>query len=210
MAKSLLILFFFLPSLLFSQKINFEFDYAQFAFDTLSNYVEFYYSFEQSSLTYIDTDSSDYVGGILHIQITDSASAEVLVDKQWMVNSEISDASELNKNLIGALGFILEKGSYIATVTGLDANNNDNLRTINELIIVEPFKGLDIAISDIQLSSNIIPGSENTSSIFYKNTYEVTPLPAALCGENQLVLFYYLEIYKHSLYQLQPCHQLIY
>ena len=196
MTKSLLLLLCFFPSFLFSQKINFEFDYAQFAFDTLSNYVEFYYSFEQTSLTYVDTDTTDFIGGILQIQITDSASNEIVIDKQWMVNSEIKDPSDLNKNLIGTLGFILEKGSYKAIVTALDANSSSNSRTINEFIAVEPFKGLYVTISDIQLSSNIIPGSENTSSIFYKNTYEVTPLPAALCSENQPVLFYYLEIYN--------------
>jgi len=196
MAKSLLILFFFFPSVLFSQKISFEFDYAQFAFDTSSNYVEFYYSFEQSSLSYVDTDSIDYVGGILHLRIIDSTTSEVVVDKHWMVNSEIKDSIELNKNLIGTLGFILEKGSYSVFVSGLDANNVSNVRTINEFIIIDPFKGDSIALSDIQLSSNIIPGSENTSSIFYKNTYEVTPLPAAVCGENQPVLFFYTEIYN--------------
>lgn len=196
MAKSLLILFFVFPSLLFSQKINFEFDYAQFAFDTSSNYVEFYYSFEQSSLSYVNTDSIDYVGGILHLRITDSTTSEVIIDKHWMVNSEIKDSVELNKNLIGTLGFVLGKGSYSVFVSGLDANNVSNVRTINEFIIVDPFKGDSIALSDIQLSSNIIPGSENTSSIFYKNTYEVTPLPAAVCGQNQPVLFYYMEIYN--------------
>ena len=196
MAKSLLILFFLFPSVLFSQKISFEFDYAQFAFDTTSNYVEFYYSFEQSSLSYVDTDSIDYVGGILHLRIIDSTTSEVIIDKHWMVNSEIKDSIELHKNLIGTLGFILEKGSYSVFVSGLDANNVSNVRNINEFIIIDPFKGDTIALSDVQLSSNIIPGSENTSSIFYKNTYEVTPLPAAVCSENQPVLFYYMEIYN--------------
>ncbi len=53
-----------------------------------------------------------------------------------------------------------------------------------------------LALSDVQLASNIIPNSENTSSIFYKNTFEVTPLPASVCGEMQPVLFYYSELYN--------------
>ena len=193
---SLILFFFFCPTLLFSQKINFEFDYAQFGYDSLSNYIEFYYSFGQSSLNYVDADTGDYVGGILHIEITDSATSEKIVDKHWLVNSEIMDSTELNRNLIGILGFILNQGSYKLTITGLDANNPSNIRTISEFLFVVPFIKTSISLSDIQLAANIIPGSENTSSIFYKNTYEITPLPAALCGENQPILFYYTEVYN--------------
>lgn len=193
---SLIIFVFSFPVLLFSQKINFEFDYAQFGYDSLSNYIEFYYSFAQSSLNYVDTDTTDYVGGILHIEIIDSATSEKIIDKHWIVNSEISDSSELNRNLIGILGFIINHGSYKSTITGSDANNPSNIRTISEFLFVEPFIKTNISLSDIELASNIIPGSENTSSIFYKNTYEITPLPAALCGENQPILFYYTEVYN--------------
>ncbi len=193
---SLIIFVFSFPALLFSQKINFEFDYAQFGYDSLSNYIEFYYSFTQSSLNYVDTDTTDYVGGILHIEIIDSATSEKIIDKHWIVNSEISDSSELNRNLIGILGFIINHGSYKSTITGSDANNPSNIRTISEFLFVEPFIKTNISLSDIELASNIIPGSENTSSIFYKNTYEITPLPAALCGENQPILFYYTEVYN--------------
>jgi GWxTD domain-containing protein len=193
---SLILLIFFFPTILFSQKINFEFDYAQFAYDSLSNYVEFYYSFDQRGLTYINSDSSGSLGGILHVEISDSLTSEKIVNKQWMVNNEILDSTELNRNLIGVLGFILKQGSYIAVITGSDANNSSNFRTIRENIFVNPFIKPTISLSDIQLASNIVPGSENTSSIFYKNTFEVTPLPAAVCGENQLILFYYNEIYN--------------
>ena len=190
------ILIFFFPSVLFSQKINFEFDFAQFGYDTLSNYVEFYYSFDKSSLTYIDTDTTDFVSGILHIEIRDSASLDTIINKQWIVNSEIMDSLSLNQSLIGLLGFVIAAGSYEIKVTGYDASNPDNSRTISDFLSITPFKTTDILISDIQLSSKIIPGSENKSSIFYKNTFEITPLPTAFCGENQPILFYYCEIYN--------------
>jgi GWxTD domain-containing protein len=197
MSKFLItILILFSPSVLFSQKINFEFDFAQFGYDTLSNYIEFYYSFDTSSLTFIDTDTTDFVSGILHIEVRDSASLDTVIDKHWIVNSEIQDSTSLNQSLIGILGFIIAEGSYEVTVTGFDANNPNNTRTISDFISISPFKSTDISISDIQLSTKIIPGSENTSSIFYKNTYEVTPLPTAFCGENQPILFYYCEIYN--------------
>ena len=180
----------------FPQKMNFEFDYAQFGYDSLSNYVEFYYSFNQACLQFVDTDTTDYVEGILKIEISDSASGENIIDKQWIIANAIKDTLDLNRNLVGVLGFIIDTGSYKVVVTGSDANNVTNNKIISENIFIKPFLKSNTAISDIQLSSNIIPGSENTSSIFYKNTYEVTPLPASVCGEKQPILFYYSELYN--------------
>ena len=176
--------------------MNFEFDYAQFGYDSLSNYVEFYYSFNQACLQYIDTDSADYVEGILRIEISDSTSGKNIIDKQWIISNPITDTLELDRNLVGVIGFVIDTGSYKVVVTGSDANNETNNKIISENLFIKPFLKLNTAISDIQLSSNIIPGSENTSSIFYKNTYEVTPLPASVCGEKQPVLFYYSELYN--------------
>jgi GWxTD domain-containing protein len=198
MNKYLISFFFFLTCFtdIHSQKMNFEFDYAQFGYDTLSNYVEFYYSFDQSSLQFIDTDTTDYVEGILHIDISDSTLGKKIIDRNWIISNEITDTLGLNRSLIGVIGFVIDKGSYKVVVTGSDANNPSNKRIIDEYLIVRPFLKLNMAISDLQLASNIIPQSDNTSSIFYKNTFEVTPLPASVCGENQPVLFYYSELYN--------------
>lgn len=180
----------------FPQKINFEFDYAQFGYDSLSNYVEFYYSFNQSGLTFIDTDTSDYVQGLLQIEINDSASGNNIINKQWIVSNEILDSVNLDRSLIGLVGFVIDKGSYIVNITGSDINNVENKKTITEYVIINPFINSNTALSDVQLAANILPNSENASSIFYKNTYEVTPLPASVGGEMQPVLFYYTELYN--------------
>jgi GWxTD domain-containing protein len=176
--------------------MNFEFDFAQFSYDSVSNYVEFYYSFDQGNLNLMDTDTTDYVEGILHIEVTDSTTDEKVIDRHWMISNEILDTAGVNQNLIGLIGFAIERGSYKVNVTGSDANNAANKRTITEYFRVTPFRNQNIAISDIQLASNIIPGSDKTSSIFYKNTYEVTPIPASVAGEKQPVLFYYSELYN--------------
>lgn len=183
-------------TVVFPQKINFEFDYAQFGYDSLSNYVEFYYSFNQAGLTFVDTDTTDYVQGLLQIEINDSASGNNIINKHWIISNEITDTLKLDRSLIGLVGFVIDKGSYIVNVTGSDANNSLNNKTITEIIIVDPFLNQNAALSDVQLASNIIPNSENSSSIFYKNTYEVTPLPASVGGEMQPVIFYYIELYN--------------
>jgi len=183
-------------AIIYPQKIIFEFDYAQFGYDSLSNYVEFYYSFNQAGLTYIDTDSADYVQGLLQIEINDSLSGNNIIDKYWLVSNEITDSIHLDKSLIGLIGFVIDKGSYIVNVTGSDPNNPVNKKTISEKITIDPFLNTQMALSDVQLASNIIVNSENTSSIFFKNSYEVTPLPASVGGELQPVIFYYTELYN--------------
>lgn len=196
--KKFLLTFSFLSCLtvVFPQKISFEFDYAQFGYDSLSNYVEFYYSFNQLGLTYVDTDTTDFVQGMLQIEINDSVTSNNIISKHWIISNEITDSANLDRSLIGMIGFVIDKGSYIVNVTGSDANNPLNKKTISEKIFVEPFLSLNSALSDVQLASNIVPNSENTSSIFYKNTFEVTPLPASVGGEMQPVMFYYTELYN--------------
>jgi len=188
---------FILSSLVFPQdKFDFEFDYAQFGYDSSSNYVEFYYSFNQASLTVNRKDTVYYSEGILHITIEDTSTGELQVDQDWLISHIVKDSLNLNKSLIGVVGFILNGGTYKCDIIGKDAVDSEKQRSITEILEVKPFYQLDISMGDIQLASNIIQGSDNTSSIFYKNTFEVTPIPTGTFGENQPVLFYYTELYN--------------
>jgi GWxTD domain-containing protein len=188
---------FLLSGLLFAQdRFDFEFDYAQFGYDSSSNYVEFYYSFNQASLTINHGDTTDYTEGILHITIEDTSTGELQVDQNWLISHIVIDSLNLNKSLVGIIGFILNSGIYNCDIIGKDAINSEKQRSITEILEVNPFYQLGIAMGDIQLASNIIQGSDNTSSIFYKNTYEIMPMPTGTFGENQPVLFYYTELYN--------------
>jgi GWxTD domain-containing protein len=179
-----------------AQPINFEFDYAQFGYDSVSNYIEFYYSFNQASLTPYETDSSRNVQGSLAISIRDSLTGEVLLDKTWSVLIPVVDSMNSDKSLIGVLSFVLDEGSYNCIITGADAVNPAISKTITEQIKVKPFLDGQIGLSDVQIASNIIQESQNKESIFYKNTFEVTPNPTAVFGEGQPCLFYYTELYN--------------
>jgi len=95
------------------QKIEFDFDYAQFAYDTSSNYVEFYYSFGQRGLAQVKNDSVTLLEGILDIEITDTSTHELIVDREWKINHEIKDTLDMNKSLVGILNFIIPAGKYV-------------------------------------------------------------------------------------------------
>jgi GWxTD domain-containing protein len=179
------------------ENIIFDFDYAKFGYDSTSNYVEFYYSFNQNSMLISETDTGSFVNGILHVTIIDTTTADTVVNREWKVVHEIIDTSaSQNKSLIGVVGFVLTKGGYKCEIGGRDALNRDNRKVIIENININPFWDAKISLSDLELASNILQDSENVNSIFYKNTYEVIPTPTSVFGDNQPVIFYYCELYN--------------
>lgn len=185
-------------SVLFSQDAGFDFDYAQFAYDSASNYVEIYYVFDQSKLTTVNKEGENLVEAALSIQITDSTTSDTLVNNQWLIRHPVEVVTTGAQSLVGVVSFILPKGVLKCVVKGTDLNKTDNFRSITEFLKVKPLLNSSAAISDIQLASKMIQGSENKNSIFYKNTYEVIPIPNLVFGGNQPALFFYSEIYNIS------------
>ncbi|MFZ0453096.1 MAG: GWxTD domain-containing protein [Ignavibacteriaceae bacterium] len=199
MKKILLISFLFMMAASFAKdksNFGFDFDFAQFGYDSTSNYIEFYYSFNQNELTINRNDTSAYVQGDLKISITDTASGKLLVDKDWKVVNELKDTSDVDRGLVGVLGFVILKGTYKINIVGGDAVNTEQSKSITDYLNVTPLWKEKAALSDLQFATRIIPNSPNKKSIFYKNTYEIVPSIMNVYGENQPVLFYYIELYN--------------
>jgi GWxTD domain-containing protein len=197
MKKIVFILFVFVSQTFSQSDFEFEFDYAQFGYDTASNYIEFYYSFNEASLKINSEKSSAKIEGLLKIFIKDDIKGDTIVFNQWKLKHDILDTSIVNSQiLVGTLGFIVPKGSFTCEITGSDMHNPEKFRVIKEIIKVVPYMHHSMSISDIQLASKMIQGSENTNSIFYKNTYEVIPIPNVVFGVSQPALFFYLEVYN--------------
>ena len=121
------------------QKMEFDFDYAQFAYDSSSNYVEIYYSFGQRGLAQIQNGSTILLEGILDIEIRDTSSQKLVVDKEWKINHEVTDTVDINKSLVGIVGFIIPAGEYICEISGRNKFDSSVSRNYKELITVEPF-----------------------------------------------------------------------
>ncbi len=183
-----------LPS--FAQDAGFDFDYAQFAYDSTSNYVEIYYVFDQGKLTTVNKEGENFVEAVLSVQITDSTTSDTLVNNQWFIRHPVENPESVSQSLVGVVSFILPKGTLQCIIKGTDLNNALNFRNITEFIRVKPLINSSASISDIQLASKMIQGSENKNSVFYKNTFEVIPIPNLVFGGNQPALFFYSEIYN--------------
>ena len=188
-------------SLIFGQSENnlFNFDYAQFAYDSTANYVELYYSLNENELTVSKTDSGNYIEGILRITIADTLSKKTAIDKKWSLIQPVESPDSIGrKSLTGLLAFVIPKGYYKCSIQLKDQFNESNEKTIYDNINVKPLFEDTLAVSDIQLASRIIQNSDNKKSIFYKNTFEVTPFPTAVYGSSSPAVFYYYEIYDHE------------
>lgn len=195
--KKILIFFTLFCSPLISQsQFDFEFDYAQFGYDTTSNFVEFYYSFNQATLV-VGTDSSNpNLEGLLKIFIKNIENGDTIVDNQWRVKHEVDTSITTNQVLVGTLGFVIPAGTYDCVFTASDLHKSEMFKEIKEQVKIKPYLHQGLSISDVQLASKMIQGSENTSSIFYKNSYEVLPIPNLVFGKSQPVAFFYVEIYN--------------
>jgi GWxTD domain-containing protein len=179
------------------ENISFDFDYAQFGYDTTTNYVEFYYSFKQSDLTIRSNETGFSVSGILRIEIIDTLTNQYLLNNNWKVNSAVNDTADLEKkSLVGVVGFAIPEGVYRCIVTGSDEIDQLKSKKITETIEVNPLYGESFSISYIQLASNIKNENVDENSIFYKNTLEVMPNPTTLYSNSSPVLFYYSELYN--------------
>ena len=197
-SKILLIVILSLSSIGFAQenKSLFDFDYAQFAYDSTSNYVEFYYSLNQHAFTIKPFDTAKYIDGILKLSLEDTMSNKYIVNKEWEIKRSINDSTDNSKNFVGLLDFVIPKGDYKCIISVTDVYNKKNEKIINDFVRVRPFAVDSLSLSDIQLSSKIVENSSDKNSLFYKNTFEVTPIPTLVFGENLPVAYYYFEVYN--------------
>ncbi len=184
---------------LIAQQNNFifDYDYAEFGYDSTSDYVEFYYSFDQNSLTRTNRDTGTFVEGVLHITLENSSSHKKVLDNDWKISYMVAnDTSSSDRSLIGVVGFVIPAGEYNSIVSGRDAVDTTKGKSYKESISIKPMIKNNFAISDIEVSSKIIQDSPNEHSVFYKNTFEVIPIPTGLFGGQLPVVFYYCELYQ--------------
>ena len=174
----------------------FEFDYAQFGYDSTSNYLEIYYSFDQNRLTSELKDNKKFLEGLLEINISDSVTGKVLITKEWKIEHAVRDSMDkVNKDLVGVIGLKIPDGNYKFVVGGRN-NRKETEKFSTEYLKVHHYYDSTISLSDVQLATNIFQDSPNKNSMFYKNSVEVIPAPTLVFGANRPVVFYYAEIYN--------------
>lgn len=179
------------------ENLTFDFDYAQFGYDSTSNYLEVYYSFNKDKLTKFEENGKNMVAAYLSLVITSKSDSLVYVNKKYKFRKSIADSnSALDNSLLGVLAYVLPKGEYFFQIEGTDSVDVNRKKSYSEEFTVEPFIGDKIFISNIQLATHIKNEGVNKNSLFYKNTLEVYPNPSIVYSNKKPVLFFYTEIYN--------------
>lgn len=193
---SLFVLLFIAEGYTQSNTFRIDFDFARFRNNDSSGYLEIYYSFLQAGLTRHNEDTAVVVKGFLDIGITGKTDKNFTFSKEYQFKNSYSktDSAGITGSLMGVLGYVLPFGEYELKLGARDSENPELFASYDYTIRILPEPKALFTISDIQLAASIKKG-EDENSIFYKNTYEVTPNPTLVYGESLPVLYYYTEFY---------------
>ncbi len=176
-----------------SDNIRMFLDFARFRYDESNTYLEIYY------LLYMNKHENANPGeSWLEFQLTDTQKDSILAKDEFKISLN-GDATERQSaaNVKGSLiKTVLPTGKYMIKMVRLDASKQQRLDSLSQGFTTPSFEKDKIAMSDIELCSNIISGSQNKKGLFYKNTLEVFPNPMNMFGPKTPNLFYYIELYN--------------
>ncbi|MCZ7558129.1 MAG: GWxTD domain-containing protein [Bacteroidia bacterium] len=192
-----------LPATLLSQqdqKLRMDVDLASFRFGADTSFVELYYAFPRSALTFSYEEGVYRGAALMHAILRSQDRDEDPVLKAWRVPVQLQDTANLEqRSLIGRVNFLLKPGRYNITVIGRDEHQAALSDSVAMLYEVRGFGPKNPLFSDIELASSIERAEEDAANIFYKNTLEVIPNPALLYGKQLPNVLYYAELYNGDL-----------
>ncbi|OGB69055.1 MAG: hypothetical protein A2Y94_05880 [Caldithrix sp. RBG_13_44_9] len=175
------------------QKVSpkFSMDFGRFRYDTTSIYLEIYYEVFPGNLEFQTTAEGQKTSCELKFELLNSQNDSLLAQDIIKVDFTkfTGDTTTEVPGKLGLLKLVVPEGKYEVQL----ASPCD---TVSQEVSVSPFKGNRIAMSDLQICSNIITGFKEKDHPFYKNTMKVIPHPAAIFGQNQPLVYYYVELYN--------------
>lgn len=193
MKKTVVLVLFFSLFALAQKKPLFDLDYARFAGDDTSAIVEVYYSFYQNAFTPFQKENKNFIQGSIGIFIEDIKTSQASFKRDYNFTSPVYDS--IKNNLTGVLRFKLRHGEYRFAFSVKDLMTEGRNDTAKFNIQLKDIGKTKFNISDIEVATRI-EKSDNDSSTFYKNTFEVVPNVSTVFGENLPVIFYYVELYN--------------
>ncbi|HTY38755.1 MAG TPA: GWxTD domain-containing protein [Bacteroidota bacterium] len=172
-------------------------DYAKFRNNDSSGYVEIYYGFYPSLITYGVRDGRRT--GVLKVQtqIIDQKTGAYLVNVLSTVLVPQPDSIQMSSRTvsISQAGHALPFGEYKLNVFVSDSLSPAKRDSIGLPVTLTSY-GTAPAISDIELCSSL-RNSTQTTDLYYKNSLEVIPNPTLVFGAtSHPMMFHYAEIYN--------------
>ncbi len=173
-------------------------DLAKFRGDAEHLYVEVYYSFDVSALTYTRKNSDLQSEVIASVTFKRSSDDSVMARQAWRIPFAVSDTIMLqsSRSYVDVFGFYLKPDIYRVYSVAMDVNTPSIRDSSSVLIDLKSLSTETIAVSDIELCTSINQAERDSTNRFYKNTFDVRPNPSRVYGLHQPALFYYLEVYN--------------
>jgi GWxTD domain-containing protein len=170
---------------------KFSMDFGRFRYDTSSVYLEIYYEVFPGNLKFRQSADGQQTSCELKFKLFNSQNDSLLAQDNIKIDfKELpGDTTAEVQGKLGLLKLIVPEGKYEVQMTS-------PCDTVNHQVSVVPFKGNRIAMSDLQICANIITGFKEQEHPFYKNTMKVIPHPSAIFGQNQPLVYYYVELYN--------------
>lgn len=199
MKKILLLLFVQFYFLQAQTKLSLQLDAARFRNGNEKSYVEFYYGFDVTQLTFKKTNNEFKSEAIVTFTVRNEKNDSVAAFNQYRAPFTLSDTAILNtsRSFIDLAGYLLDVGLYRATLKVVDYNDLKKTDSISTIISVERFEQSNfLKLSDLELATSVLQAESSSDERFVKNSYEVKPNPSKVFSKSQPMMFYYVEVYN--------------
>ena len=177
---------------------NVDVDLAQFRYQGDANYLEIYYAFDETQISYSQGDEAFEGGIILHVTVQKAEEESAAVDNVWQIPHTVPDTvfRSGGNSVVGVVGLTIPVDAQTLTVESIDMNQHANRSDTALEIERKTFHSSETTLSDIELCSSVRRAASPTGSIFYKNSLEVVPNPGRVYGDDLPSLNYYIEAYN--------------
>ncbi len=141
---------------------------------------------------------TEFQGNVeFRIMIHNAVDGKTIYADRFYVPVHLGDSSSLTLTnaQLSKVTYVLKTGSYSMDVHGFDSGNMTRRDSVTFVFTI-PSKPHTVVFSDLELCSNITE-SNDTSDLFYKNSYRVLPNPGLVFGSTAYpVIFSYVELYN--------------
>ncbi|MDA0986829.1 MAG: GWxTD domain-containing protein [Bacteroidetes bacterium] len=176
-------------------------DYSRFQSVDQNSYVEFYFAFDVTALTFKKFENEFKSESIISFTVKNENNDSLIAASNYRAPFSLSDTSLLktSRSYIDINGLLLKPGLYRAILKVSDYDDLNKRDSISKLFVIEKkIENNFIMTSDLELCSSINNVENFSDSRFIKNTYEVKPNPSNIYSKVQPILFYYIELYNSS------------
>jgi len=172
-------------------------DYCRFWKNDSTGYLEISTAV-YPGVTIFKKDSSGLHGKIeMRVVIQNKSTNAVIYNDRFNIPLLFMDSLSFKKTnyLVNNRTYSLDCGTYLITVLGTDSYDRSHCDSAKFVIDILKKPG-SLALSDIELCSNISASSDQNNSL-YKNSYIVVPQPSCVFGSTTSpIVFTYMECYN--------------